>query len=489
MARIYGIALSWTDFSSGEAVVALTHARERLWQMQTQRKTHMKMQKIEWKRQWGLEFTKARFPGVFRLKEGGYLVRARIKDQSTGKLRDIKKVLHDATEAEANQWLTEEKKTRAEGPNQLATLRKTPFATYALSVFDTKVDRKKLSVENQDKWKHTLIHLIEGVRLPDPKRGKKKTGDEPRTGKILTTGFGPLQVDAIRVKDIEAWQTQVYRLISKGHYTPNTANGWLRILKTIMRQARREYEIGHDAMASVQEFDDSEHETHTEEDPNSLTSEQTPTFLRLFLKFYPQLFAMTFFGFATGLRGTNISPIRRKGPKQDLNWETGVCYIRRSAGRLGGIRNTTKQKRRYRLTLPPSLMQVLVWHVETQLEDGPQKDSDYLFASLTGKPRIAVVLNKALKRISREMGLPFELTVHGMRRTFNSFSLAADTNNLVTRSISGHLTEKMQEEYTTVWAPKQQQAIASVIELMGAPAPISEAAPVDESYDYPEAAE
>jgi hypothetical protein len=53
-----------------------------------------------------------------------------------------------------------------------------------------------------------------------------------------------------------------------------------------------------------------------------------------------------------------------------------------------------------------------------------------------------------------------------MRRTYNDMALATGTNNLVTRSISGHLTEKMQDEYTSVWAPLQQRAISSIMDLM-----------------------
>jgi hypothetical protein len=53
-----------------------------------------------------------------------------------------------------------------------------------------------------------------------------------------------------------------------------------------------------------------------------------------------------------------------------------------------------------------------------------------------------------------------------MRRTYNDMCLAAGVNNLVTRSISGHLTEKMQEDYTPVWAPLQRAAIDSVMTVM-----------------------
>jgi hypothetical protein len=43
---------------------------------------------------------------------------------------------------------------------------------------------------------------------------------------------------------------------------------------------------------------------------------------------------------------------------------------------------------------------------------------------------------------------------------------AADIEAIVTRSISGHLTERMQEHYSTVNAEEQRANIGKVIDLM-----------------------
>jgi hypothetical protein len=43
-------------------------------------------------------------------------------------------------------------------------------------------------------------------------------------------------------------------------------------------------------------------------------------------------------------------------------------------------------------------------------------------------------------------------------------ALLCDVTHLVTRSVSGHLTEKMQEEYTSVWAPLQRTAIDALMQ-------------------------
>jgi hypothetical protein len=57
-------------------------------------------------------------------------------------------------------------------------------------------------------------------------------------------------------------------------------------------------------------------------------------------------------------------------------------------------------------------------------------------------------------------------TQSGMRRTFNDLMRTAQVEAIVTRSISGHLTERMQEHYSTVSGAEQRAGIAKVIDLM-----------------------
>jgi len=54
-----------------------------------------------------------------------------------------------------------------------------------------------------------------------------------------------------------------------------------------------------------------------------------------------------------------------------------------------------------------------------------------------------------------------------MRRTFNDLARRADVESIVKRSISGHLTERMQDHYSTVDPNEQPQSIARVIDLFG----------------------
>ena len=127
--------------------------------------------------------------------------------------------------------------------------------------------------------------------------------------------------------------------------------------------------------------------------------------------------------------------------------------------------NTTKQKRRYTIDLPAEALDVLRWHVETQLETPEQQDSDLLFPSVTGGFRTMKVLNQPLAEVASRLELGKQITQRALRRTFNDLARAAHVSDLVTRSISGHLTEQMQRHYSTVNGAEQRDALAKVIRL------------------------
>jgi integrase len=133
--------------------------------------------------------------------------------------------------------------------------------------------------------------------------------------------------------------------------------------------------------------------------------------------------------------------------------------------RLPGI-NTTKQNTRYTIELPASAIEVIRWHIRTQLETPEQQNSNLLFPSITGSFRAPTVLNKPFASVSDAIELGYHFTQRGMRRTFNDLMRAAQVEAIVTRSISGHLTERMQDHYSTVSGAEQRASIAKVIALM-----------------------
>lgn len=181
---------------------------------------------------------------------------------------------------------------------------------------------------------------------------------------------------------------------------------------------------------------------------------------------------MLYLGLVTGLRPSTLRPLRRRGSECDVQWDAGRLFVRRSHSLGEEVMRTTKQKRRYAIDLPAEAMDVLRWHVATQLKTPEQENSDLLFPAITGGFRTPKLLNVPIAEVARELGIEKQLTQRALRRTFNDLARAAQVNDLVTRSISGHLTEQMQHHYSSVNSAEQREAIAKVIRLVDArPAP------------------
>jgi integrase len=410
------------------------------------------MGRLNWVKRWKRLIRPTRTPGIYELKEGGHLVRARVVDPTTGQQREIKKVMPQASEAQALEWLDQER-DRIRAGLVLVQPARQRFADFAVSLLERKI--KKLEIRSsagKSRWTHTLQHLIAGTTSDDDK--------------LRATGFGEFFLDQLRPQHVEAWKESIAEFITAGLYSPHSANGWLSVLRVIAKAAKRELGLSELFTDGVTNFDTTECATYSEEQPNSLAPEDVPRFLSKLLELYPQHFAMTFLGLATGLRPSSLRPLRRRGDEPDVLWEKKRLLVRRSQTHGTEVLNRTKQRTRYAIDLPAEVLDVLEWHVRTQLTTPEQWDSDLLFPSVTGSFRSACVLNKPFADVAEEIELGYVFTQRGMRRTFQDLARAAQVESLVTRSISGHATERMQHHYSTVRSEEQRSSIGKVIGLM-----------------------
>lgn len=420
----------------------------------TEKHLDKKKQNDTWTKRWNSWVKPTKLPGVWKRKDGGHLVRARVVDSATGKLKEIRRVMPGADELTALRWL-EEERTRVRDGNVSAQRSSVRFADYAADVYERKKapGGKIKSSAGRTRWKSTLEHLIAGTH-------GEKAG-------ALVPGFGDIFIDKLNVNHVETWRTGMAVLIEAGDYAPTTANGWLSILRVVLKHAKRELALPSIATEGVENFDVSEHAVYTEEEPNALPAERVGDFLKRLRELYPQHYAMTYLGFVTGLRPSSLRPLRRSGPYADVLWDKNRILVRRSQTRGPEVMNTTKQKRRYAIDLPEEAMSVLKWHIDTQLTEDAQRESELLFPASTGGFRAPTVLNKPFAEVGDEMKLGFAFTQRGMRRTFNDLARRAQVESIVTRSISGHLTEQMQHHYSTVSSVEQRESIAKVIDLFG----------------------
>jgi integrase len=407
--------------------------------------------KKQWLYRWKNWLMPSAVPGVWNRKEGGHFVRTRVIDPTTGRMKEIKKVMPEADLATAFKWLQDER-ARVQAGIALAPLQQHRFGDFANSLFERKMNTGEVrSAKGREKWRGVLEHLIGGT--------------EGHKGGLFVSGFGEFFIDKLEVPHVEAWREGMGTLIRAGDYSPTTVNGWLAVLRVIMKAAKREFRLAHLATEDVKNFDTSELETYSEEEPNTLLPEEVPVFLDAMRRLYPQHYAMVYLGLITGLRPSSLRPLRRAGAESDVLWDSSRLLVRRSQTVGDEVMKTTKQKKRYGIDLPKEAMEVLRWHLETQLTTLEQRDSELLFPSVNGGFRSPSVLNKPFSDVVEEMGLGRRFTQRGLRRTFNDLARAARVDALVTRSISGHLTESMQHHYSTVNADEQRQGIAKVIEM------------------------
>jgi hypothetical protein len=412
----------------------------------------------EWRMRWGYEIaTKASAPGIFKLRTGGYLVTARVRSRSGGR-KTRTRALHEASLPEAK-TVREDLRQSASAVARGTTRARMRWSNFAVSLLRRKMhDGRITSLATVERWEDTLTdHLI--------------------------PAFGGFWCDELRYADLVNWRDTVvapsFKLSEKvlnedgrevrnpARYTPTTANGWLSILKVICGKMAAELELERDPSAELEYFDTSTHRTYTHEAPNALTPEWAGKFLDAMRERWPQHFAMTYLGIMTGLRPSSMRPLRRKGPSADVKWDEGYLLVRRSNARGQKVVERTKNKKDVRIDLPPDVLAVLKDHVAA-IEDGPREESELLFPARQGQHLSRSVLDKPFADVCKVIGLPFKLTPRGMRRTNKDLMRAAAVPDVVSKAISGHLTDAMHAHYSTASSSEVREAIGAVADTIRA---------------------
>lgn len=373
-------------------------------------------------------------PGVWRRRDGGYHVRGRITDPRTGKRREVNRELPDAPNARAALvWLqTEMEKLKAGEVEAGPAIPQ--FHAFATSVFERKQALGKIrSAAGRMKWKGILEHH-------------------------LVPAFGDFYMDQLRSTDVKAWQSRLAGLIKRDEMAPATANTILGVLRQIADEAVDDFDI-RDPMRGVDAFDMREHSTYTEEEPNSLAPAAVPKFLAAMRELHPDHYAFAFVGITTGLRPSSLRPLRREGAHADVKWKEGLLIVRRSHTHGDEVMETTKTDLHQRLALPPEMLEVLRWHVETRLLHTKMRMSELLFPSVTGGFRARSCLDKPFAEAADAIKLPYAFTPRGMRRTYQDLARAAGIHDAVTRAISGHATVEMQMRYSTARSNEVRSAL------------------------------
>lgn len=406
----------------------------------------------KWKTRWGYEMaSRPTRPGIYRLKDGGFFVRSRVTDRRTGKRPERTAVVRTSSLTEAQRVLDElVVDARADLRGEIRS--RMLWSAFAASRLEERVRKGKVMSEaTVERWKDAIPLFCEAWGHLDASEVKRHHIDrwlDTTVAKWMTDGKTVIRKRRREGKLIEVPISTVIK--------PTTVNGWLRVLRAICHAVKVKFDLPKSAFEGIDFFE--EPPTYTREHPNALPPDLLPMFMALARFKHPQHYAMILLGFTTGLRPSSLRPIRRKGRESDIDWEAGRLLVRRSHSRGQLIMNKTKTGADGSIALAPEVLDVLRAHVATL--EGKAAASDLLFPNDAGGLRTRNILAKPFAAIGRELGLPFRLTPRGMRRTFQDVARAAGAHDVVTRSISGHQTERMQIHYSTAQEAEQRAAIA-----------------------------
>jgi integrase len=390
-----------------------------------------------WVKRWGYEVSEEPVhPGVYALMNGGFLLRAKATDPRTARTKEAMQVVRDVSLGQAiaaRSLLVERVRSEIGSVKQRTPL----FCEFAASLMEAKIKTARIrSASGRRKWEEILRSQ-------------------------LFPAFGSLRVDQMTHDDVERWFLAHAALIKKDQLSPRTANTRLAILKVICRAAAARYAFA-DPTAGIVAFDTTTHPTYTPEEPNSLTTDELPRFLDAIYEHFPQHYAVTFLGFVTGLRPSTLFPLRIV---QDVRWQDRQIWIRRSHTHAQEVMNTTKTGVGYPIGLPQDVMDVLRWHIDANVDEGPMRESGLLFPSVRGTIRFTASLQKPFAGAASIAGINKRISAKAMRRTFQDITRAADVSSVVKRSISGHATEAMEGWYSTVAPDEQRAGLVKVVSL------------------------
>ena len=114
------------------------------------------------------------------------------------------------------------------------------------------------------------------------------------------------------------------------------------------------------------------------------------------------------------------------------------------------------------IKLPP-LVEVLRWHIDTQLTTSQQKKSELLFATEEGGFRSRSCLDKPFAAVTTACGITKRISDAAH---FQDLSREAQVEGIVVaRAISGHATDAMRLHYSTAQDAEVEQGIARVIDI------------------------
>ena len=375
---------------------------------------------------------KTRHPGVKRIDDTKYLIRAKATDPRTGRARQIERMLEGVTAPEAArrraEWVAEIEAGNVGGGARLRV------GDYAKSWIESKA--RGIDGGTADRYVRALeLHI-----LPE---------------------LGDFYFDVLTAMDVQGWLNSAQKKINpktRKVYEGETVFGWWKVLRTMVRDAVEQLGLPRDPTRRI---------IVPELEPkagNALTIEKLAKFLGVMRVLFPQHFAYAAARASTGMRACHVSALQWP----DIDEAAAVIRVERKQveGVVGPV--STKKRAPREFPLEPELLEILRDHRKRMVAiQAPGLDSGWVFPSVrAGKLRGSNSMAKAWRTCLEKAGITERFTPHGLRRTFNDMLRRAKVDPIIAKALTGHVTEQMREHYSTVGLDEKRAAVASVLMLL-----------------------
>ena len=374
----------------------------------------------------------SRFRGIEKLGRGLYRVRARTTDPRTGKERSIERKVKCKTKQEAARirdgWVNEV--LVGEQPDQP---RKKTLRDYGNSWMRRRAARLRDTTADHYAW------LL---------------------AKKIYPALGDLLVDTITRGDIEDMLAE-----GRKENSAETINGWLRLTKTIMKDAAYDYGFISPAEA-VKPYPINPAERKRRD---GMTARQLAVLLQYVREHDPEFLPILLVLAMTGMRWSEVAKLRW----EDIDEQEGIIHLRRVKGR--------KQRFAPLVFMMPdgsldtTLRDALREHRRRLIADQhPGLEAGWIFATVPkrgpnkGRARVrySTSLTKKFKKWSAATNLGRKVSPQDLRRTWVDVSRGAGVDPTTRRGIVGHADEHIHDVYSTVRPAEAQAAGGRMLSLV-----------------------
>jgi len=363
-----------------------------------------------------------RYPGIQAMSDGRKRIRVRAVDPRTGRMKEVDRVITVSKE-EAIRLQQEWRRDIHTADQQSAEVPR--LTAYATSWMKSKAVAVKPSTAE------TYATVLDCHVMPH---------------------LGDFFLDKLTDRDVREWHAALVDRMAK-----QTANNALRMLKMVLGDGCAEFSLPRSPAERVRSFPVRQ---SPDDDPNLLSPEELGKVLDAFRSTEPTDYPLALTLALTGLRYGEASALRWS----DIREDEGLIRVVR--GQWKGHVSTTKTGVVRSVPLVSELAATLREHrARLVAQQHRGLTEGWVFSDEGGGLLRKNYLRRPLERVVKRVGITGRFTVHGFRRTFNNLARQV-AGEIVTRSITGHVTQAMTEHYSHVGREEKLAAAGSVVRLV-----------------------